>query len=51
VAVEPVSDVKVLLEVMPEREVQEGPPAGGQFHRGCQAALDHCEIAGGQMAV
>ena len=34
VAVEPVADVEVLLEVVAEREVQERPLTRGQFHRG-----------------
>ncbi len=50
-AVEPVAHVEVLLEVVAEREVQERPPAGGQLHRGGQAALDDGEVAGGQVAV
>src|ERR1700722_18949743 len=47
VAVEPVADMEVLLEVAGEREVQEGPPAGGQLHRRGQPALDDREVAGG----
>src|SRR5215469_7409127 len=34
VAVEPVADVEVLLEVVPEREVEERALSGGQLHGG-----------------
>src|SRR5207249_3350587 len=51
VAVEPVPDVEVLLEVVPEREVQERALGGGQLHGGGQAALDDGEVAGAQMLV
>ena len=51
VALEPVADVEVLLEVVAEREVEERPPVGGQLHRGRQPALDDREVAGGQVAV
>ena len=51
VALEPVADVEVLLEVVPEREVEERPPVRGQLHRRRQAALDDREVAGGEVAV
>ena len=34
VSVEPVADMEVLLEVVPQREVEEWPPVGGEFHGG-----------------
>ncbi len=51
VAVEPVADVEVLLEVVPEREVQERALGGGQLHGGGQPALDDGQVAGAQMLV
>ena len=43
--------MKVLLEVVTEREVDKRPAVGGEFHRGGQPALDDREVAGGQMLV
>jgi hypothetical protein len=43
--------VEVLLEVVAEREVEERPAVGGQFHRRRQAALHDREIARGEVAV
>ena len=51
VAVEPVGDVEALLEVVAQGEVEERPPRGGQLHRGRQPALNHSEVAGGEVAV
>ena len=51
IAVEAVGDVHVLLEVVAQREVEERPLAGGQLHRGGQAALDHREVARREVAV
>src|ERR1700729_11992 len=51
VAVEPVADVVVLLEVAGEREIQEGPTAGGQLHCRGQPALDDRQVTGGEVAV
>jgi hypothetical protein len=34
VALQPVTHVEVLLEVVAEREVDERPPGSGQLHRG-----------------
>jgi hypothetical protein len=47
VALEPVADVEVLLEVVAERELQERPLAGGQLHGGGEPALDDREVASG----
>src|SRR5262249_49752419 len=51
VPVEPVTDVEVLLEVVPEREVEERAPGGSQLHGRGQAALDDGEVADGQVLV
>src|SRR5690349_10849161 len=51
VTVEPVPDVEVLLEVVPEREIQERALGGGQLHGGGQAALDYGEVARAQVLV
>src|SRR5215211_1441368 len=51
VALEPVADVEVLLEVMPEREIEERTSVRGQLHAGREAALDDGEVAGGQVPV
>src|SRR5262249_38721147 len=51
VTVEPVADVEVLLEVVPEREVEERALGGGQLHGGGQPALDDGEVADAQMLV
>src|SRR6185312_14747895 len=51
VAVEPVTDVEVLLEMVPEREVEERAPGGSQLHGGGQPALDDGEVADAQMLV
>ena len=45
VAREPVLDVEALLEVVPQREAEERPPARGQLHRGGQPALHDREVA------
>ena len=45
VALEPVPDVAVLLEVVAQREVQERPAGRGQLHRRRQAALDDRQVA------
>ena len=44
VPAEPVPDVEVLLEVVPERHVDEGPPGRGELHRGGQATLHHGQV-------
>src|SRR6201999_4230084 len=51
IAGEPVPDVEVLLEVVPEREVQERALGGGQLHSGGQPTLDDGHIAGAQVLV
>ena len=52
VPLQPMADVAVLLEVVPQREVQERPARGrGQLHRRRQAALDDREVAGDEVAV
>lgn len=51
VAVEAVGDVEGLLEVVPQRKVEERPAGGGQLHAGGQSALDDGEVAAGQMSV
>ena len=43
--------MEVLLEVVAEGEVEEGALVCGQLHRGCEAALDDGEVAGGEVAV
>ena len=43
--------MEVLLEVVAQREVEERPPVGGQLHRRGQPALDHREVAGGELPV
>ena len=43
--------MEVLLEVMAERHVDERPLAGGELHRGGQAALHHGQVARGQVPV
>ena len=40
VLLEAVADVEVLLEVVEEREVEEGPAVGGEFHGRCKPALN-----------
>lgn len=51
VALQAVADVEVLLEVVPQREVDERPPVGRQLHRGRKAALNDREVAGGEVPV
>src|SRR4051794_29346659 len=51
VALEPVSHVEVLLEVMPQRNVQEWAAVRGQFHRSREAALHDGEVTRGQVPV
>ena len=41
----------LLLEVVGEREVEEGPPRGHELHRRGQPALHHRDVARGQLAV
>ena len=43
--------MEILLEVMAQRQVDEGALARGEFHGGGQAALHHPEIACRQVAV
>jgi len=43
--------VESLLEMMAEREVEEGPVAGHEFHRGREPALDDSQIAHSQVAI
>src|SRR5215208_3880283 len=50
VALEPVADVDVLLEVAGEREREERPARGGQLHAGREAALDDGDVARGEVA-
>src|SRR5207248_6565233 len=51
VALEPVADVEVLLEVMLQREIEKRPAARGQLHRGGQPTLDDREVARHKVAV
>jgi hypothetical protein len=51
VALEAVAYMEVLLEVMPQWEVQERAPVGGQLHRRREPTLDDGEIAGSEMTV
>ena len=51
VLLEPVADVEVLLEMVSEREVEEGASVGGELHRRGQPALDDGEVAGGEVAI
>src|SRR5439155_12431516 len=51
VAGESVGDVEALFEVVAEREVEEGPVAGGELHGGGEAALDDGQVADRQVAV
>src|SRR5947208_2908401 len=51
IAIESMADVEVLLEVVPQREIDERAPVRGQFHRGRKPSLDHGNLADGQMAV
>ena len=46
-----VPDVEVLLEMMAEGYVDEGPPAGGELHRRGQPALHDGQVARGQVPV
>ena len=48
---EPVGHVHLLLEVVGEREVEEGPPRGHELHRRGQPALHHGDVARRQLAV
>ena len=43
--------MEVLLEVVTEREVQERAAVRRELHAGREAALDHGQVARGQMAV
>jgi hypothetical protein len=47
----PMGHVEGLLEVMAEREVEERPAGGDQFHGGRESALNDRQVADGQMAV
>ena len=51
VALQPVADVALLLEVVLERDVQERPPCRRELHRRREAALDDREVAGDEVAV
>src|SRR4051812_19891069 len=51
VALEPVPDMEVLLEVVAQREVEERPLGRGQLHRRRQTALHHGDVARGEVAV
>src|SRR5262249_60285006 len=41
----------VLLEVVPEGEVEERTPVGSELHRRGEPALDHRQVARGEMAI
>ena len=43
--------MEVLLEVVAQREVEEGPVVGRELHRGGQPALDDGQVAHGEVAV
>src|SRR5882757_855717 len=51
ISVEPVRDVKILLEMVLERKVEERRSGRGELHAGGEAALHHSEVARRQMAV
>ena len=51
VTIEPMGDVEVLLEMVLEREVEEGRSGRGQLHAGRETALHQRQIAGRQMPV
>src|SRR5438270_10446972 len=51
VALEAVGDVEVLLEVVAEREVEEGPVVGRELHRRGQPTLDDGQVAHRQVPV
>jgi hypothetical protein len=51
IAVQAVPDVEVLLEVMPQREVEERPLRCGQLHRRRQPALHDGQVAHRQVPV
>ena len=51
IAVEPVGHVEVLLEMVPEREIEERRSRRRQLHAGGEAALHERQIAGGEMPV
>jgi hypothetical protein len=51
VALEPMGDVVVLLEVPAQREVEERAAGCGQLHRGGEPAVADSEVAGRQMPV
>src|SRR3954451_23387050 len=50
VALEPVADVDVLLEVAREREREERAAGGRQLHARGEPALDDGDVAGGEVA-
>jgi hypothetical protein len=43
--------VEVLLEVVAEWEVEEGPAVGGELHCRGEASLDDRQVAGGEVLV
>src|SRR5207248_9795068 len=51
IAIESVTDMEVLLKVMPQREIDEGPPVGGQLHGGREPTLDQGNVTDGQVPV
>jgi hypothetical protein len=51
VAVEAGPDVEVLLEVVLERDVDEGDAEGGELHAGSEAALGDGEVGDREMLV
>ena len=51
IAIESMADMEVLLEVMPQREIDERPPVRGQLHRGRQPALDQRNVTDREMPV
>jgi hypothetical protein len=44
-------NVEILLEVVPQGEVKKRCASRGQFHAGCQTALNKCQIASRQMPI
>src|SRR5215470_20323854 len=51
VAIQAMGDVKILLEVIAEREIDEGGAGRRQLHAGGQTALNQREVACGEMTV
>ena len=44
-------DMKILLKMISQREIDERRAGGGKLHAGGQPALYQCQIAGREMAI